>query len=230
MERVSIIPGKLPILLVAPHGYKLDDENTDIITEHIATQIDCYAVINRGWERDNKVDCFKDKADCNNVHHCKEDVVREEFLEPLLRYKSRIQAKQKNVFIFYIHGMSNKHKKIAKDENLDVVLGYGAGTPVSYSCDLWMKDLFLHLLENSGFNPYEGKNGGQMSGWGSSNMNQYFRKWHFEPNVHSMQIEIAYELRSVPELARLTAEYLGMAIKDILNYNTFRAIKHYKSY
>jgi hypothetical protein len=201
-----------------------------LITEYIAKQIDCYAVINRGWERSKVVDCFKDKADCNNVHHCKEDVVREEFLEPILRYKSRIQFKHKNVFIFYIHGMSNKHKKIAKDENLDIVLGYGAGTPVSYSCDLWMKDLFLHLIENSGFNPYEGKNGGQMSGWGVSNMNQYFRKWHFEPNVHSMQLELAYDLRCDPEIARLTAEYLGIAIKDIVNYNTFKSIKNYKSY
>ena len=77
MERVSVIEGKSPIIIVAPHGYKGDDENTDLIAEEIANALHCYAVINRGWERSDSVDFMKDKADCNNVYHCKEDVVRE---------------------------------------------------------------------------------------------------------------------------------------------------------
>jgi hypothetical protein len=63
MERVSITSGKQPILIVSPHGYKNDDENTATVAEAIASVLNCYAVINRGWERADDVDIFNDKAD-----------------------------------------------------------------------------------------------------------------------------------------------------------------------
>lgn len=230
MERVSIISGNIPIILVAPHGYEKDDENTAQIVEYMAKKIKCYAVINRGWERGTTVDCFKDKADCNNVHHCIQDVVKEEFLEPILRFKNRIQVKYPHVFVFYIHGMSNRHKVISNDPFLDLVIGYGAGSPNSHTCEPWMKELFMHLLYTSGLNPVEGKRGGPMSAWAKSNMNQYFRKWHFDPNVYSMQVEISYDLRNTIEMSLLTAEYLATAIADVLNYKSFSPIKKFKSY
>ena len=137
MERVSVIEGSIPVIVVAPHGFHGDDENTDLIAETIASTIDAYAVINRGWERGDTVDSFKDWADCNNVYHCKEDVVREEFLEPIIRFKNKILKKEQLAYIFYIHGMGNRHRAVAKDPYLDAVLGYGAGKPNSFSCDIW---------------------------------------------------------------------------------------------
>ena len=82
-ERVGIIIGKNPVILVAPHG--ADDTNTDIITERVAKKADCYAVINRGFERADFVDVIKDKADCNKIDHCKQEVVYEEFLKPIIK-------------------------------------------------------------------------------------------------------------------------------------------------
>lgn len=230
MERVSIIPGKLPIIIVAPHGYMGDDENTSVIAEYIANRIDAYAVINRGWERDDKVDFMLDKADCNNVNHCHEDVVKEEFLDPILRYKNRILQKYEECRIYYIHGMSNKHRQITGDPNLDLVIGFGAGSPNSFSCEKWQKDLFMHLLIDAGFNPYEGKKGGTMSGWSRNNMNQLFRKWYIDERVNSMQIEIVYDLRDNKDLAIITAEYIGDVIKRMLTVNSFTGSYVYKSY
>ena len=66
MEKVSVLEGTIPALIIAPHGFKNDDLNTDLIAEEIATDLSAYAVINRGWERADKVDWFNDKADCNN--------------------------------------------------------------------------------------------------------------------------------------------------------------------
>ena len=43
MERVSVIEGKRPIIFVAPHGYKGDDENTDAMVEHMSQQLSSYA-------------------------------------------------------------------------------------------------------------------------------------------------------------------------------------------
>lgn len=230
MERVSIISGKLPILIVAPHGFDGNDERTALIAEYIANTIGAYAVINRGWERDDTVDFMKDKADCNNVNHCHEDVVREEILEPIIRYKNRILMSFPFAYLYFIHGMSNKHRKISGDPNMDIVIGYGAGSPSSLTCDTWRKDLFIHLLIESGLHTYEGAKGGPMSGWARSNMNQLFRKWYSEPQVQAMQIEIIHDLREENDIAMITAEYLGAAMKDMLKakgFSTARATKAY---
>lgn len=230
MERVSIIAGHLPIIIVAPHGFNGDDENTSIVAEHTANSIGAYAVINRGWERAENVDYMLDKADCNDVNHCHEDVVKEEFLEPILRYRNKILQTSPIVHIYFIHGMSNKHRKIANDPNLDMVIGYGAGSPDSHTCSIWRKDLLCHLLNEAGVHTWEGKKGGPMSGWARSNMNQLFRKWYPDPQVQSMQIEIIHDLRSSSDAAIITAEYLATAVKDILAVKSFSPNKKVNSY
>jgi hypothetical protein len=229
-ERVSIIAGKKPVLVVAPHGYDQDDENTTYVAETIAEQINCYAVINRGWERADNVDCMLDKADCNNVVHCHEDVVREEFLDPILRYKNRILQAHNVCHMFYVHGMANRHRQLAGDLDMDMVIGYGAGSPNSHSCDPWRKDLFMHLLLEAGLHPYQGKSGGPMSGWARNNMNQLFRKWYNDPRVQSMQVEIVHDLRSDKDIARLTAHYVAEAIKDMLDVKSYNCTEKYKAY
>ena len=218
-ERVSIREGKIPVIIVATHGFQGDDENTAFIANHIRNSINAYAVINNGWERDDAVDYLLDKADCNNVLHCHEDVVKEEFLDPILRYTNRILKTHPEVFIYYIHGMSNKHRILANDPQLDAVIGYGAGSPNSFSCDPVKKDLFLQLLNISGINAYEGSKGGLMSGWARNNMNQLFRKWYPDPRVHSLQIEIVRDLRTPLDVAAITSEYIANAIDNALNSN-----------
>lgn len=230
MERVSIISGKLPILIVAPHGFNGNDENTAIIAEHIAKRINAYAVINRGWERNHVVDFMLDKADCNNVNHCLEDVVKEEFLDPIIRYKNKILKTNQTAYIYYIHGMGNKHRDFSSNKQMDAVIGYGRGSPNSFTCELWKKDLLCHLLNESGINTLEGRSGGLMSGWAKSNMNQLFRKWYYEPNVQSMQIEIVHELRSCPDISAITAEFIAIAMKNMLTIQSFNSTKSYKSY
>lgn len=229
MERVSTISGKLPIIVIAPHGFDGNDENTAIIAEHIAKSINAYAVVNRGWERDENVDYMLDKADCNNVYHCHEDVVKEEFLEPILRFKNRILQSHDKAYIYYIHGMGNRHRDIA-GEDMDIVLGFGAGSPSSHTCELWQKNLVCHLLNESGIKTFEGKKGGSMSGWSKLNMNQLFRKWYLEPNVSSMQLEIVHELRSCKDISILTAEYIGETLRFMLGIKSFSPQKEYNSY
>jgi hypothetical protein len=221
LERVSIIEGKTPILVVAPHGAPGDDVNTDIIAEHIASAINAYAVINRGWERAEKVDYFNDKADCNNFLHM-EDVVKDEFMEPILRFRSRIQRKHNTVVHMYmIHGMGNDIRNKTNDPNIDMIVGYGAGTPASYSCDPWRKDLFCYSMIQAGVNACQGKAGGMLSGWARNNMNQLFRKHYPDPRVQSMQIEIVRDLRNDATISQLTAEYLAGAMSDMLNYSSW---------
>ena len=230
MERVSIISGKTPVIIVAPHGYDGDDENTGVMAEYIANDLKAYAVINNAWERGKSVDFMADKADCNNVEHCHEDVVREEFLDPIIRFKNRILTRHQIAYIFYIHGMSNRHRKISKDPRLDVVVGYGAGNPNSLSCDIWQKNYFLHSLNQCGITAYEGKAGGQMSGWSRQNLNQYFRKWDYDANVSSMQVEIIYDLRKDKDLAEIAADYISMSINDVVKASSYQGGSSFKCY
>src|SRR5262252_8302687 len=220
LERVSIIEGRTPVLLVAPHGAKCDDVNTDHLAQHAANVLKAYAVINRGWERSEAVNYFEDKADCNNFNHM-EDVVRDEFLDPILRFRSRILKKHGAMFMFLLHGMSNDIRQKTGEPQLDMIVGYGAGTPPSYSCEIWRKDLFVYLLSQAGLTIWEGKPGGMMSGWTRNNMNQLFRKHYPDARVQSMQIEIVRALRNDDSMAELTAEYLATAVQDFVRYNAW---------
>ncbi|RTK96335.1 MAG: hypothetical protein EKK64_04355 [Neisseriaceae bacterium] len=216
MERTSIIEGNIPILLIAPHGHPKDDERTALITEFIANKINAYAVINRGWRRSEEVDFLKDKADCNNLLHCQQDVVREEILDPILRYKNKILKKHAEMYIFHIHGMSDKHRDICGDYTLDLVIGYGAGNPNRFTCDAWRKDLFIKYLEAEKITTYEGGRTSQMSGWSNQNMNQLFRFAFFDEKVQSMQIEIINELRRDNDIAMITADYLADCMMNLM--------------
>ena len=216
-ERVSVIEGKKPVILFAPHGYENDDEHTAHIVEQTANITNCYAVINRGWERSDAVDHLRDKANCNNVKHCKQDVVREEILDPILRYRSKILATYSLCYFLIIHGMSNNHRDRIGEDELDIVIGYGAGNPDSFSCATWRKDLFGFLLSEAGFHVYQGKAGGPLSGWAKKNMNQLFRKNYNDRRVHSMQIEIIKDLREDQEMSTLVAEYLAGCMDDLIH-------------
>lgn len=231
-ERVSTIIGKNPVILVAPHG--ADDINTDIIVEESAKLLNCFAVINRGFERSLDVDEENDKADCNKINHCKSDVVFDEFLKPILKFKDKIaQGSSKfniqnnstqhfpnfpnltygkygsfnPVHIFYIHGCGNAiHKKA--NENVGLIIGYGLGTKKdSLTCDIWRKNLFVELYRHylKNADVFEGRGGGKYAGRDSNNMNQYFRKHDFDIKVQSMQIEFPFDCRDNGVKAKATA-------------------------
>lgn len=229
MQRVKTIDGRLPIIVFAPHGFDGNDENTSIIAEAIAKQINASAVINLGWERSDTVDCLNDKADCNNVHHCHEDVVKDEILDPIMRFVQRAKATSKSVYMLNIHGMSDSHRITAKDK-LDLVIGFGEGDPPSFSMDIWRKNFMMSRLMGFGINAYEGKPGGKFSGWAKSNMNQLFRKWYPDQRVQSVQVELTHEIRSTKTMCLLTADYLATTIEDLMNTTNFSTMTTFKSY
>jgi hypothetical protein len=224
-ERVSIIEGKAPVIFVAPHGYAGNDTNTTFIVEAAAKQTNGFAVINRGWQRDPHVDIWNDKADCNNIEHCMENVVRDEFLDPIVRFKNRILNKfgYSEVFVFYIHGMSNNHRVLAGDPTLEMIIGYGDGKPPSLTCEEWRKDMLIYLLKKVGFTAYQAGARSQFAGWSKYNMNQLFRKRpeFRDSRVESYQVEIIHELREEPDIALLTGEYIGMAVEDLITSSSF---------
>ncbi len=210
MERTSAIEGNEPVIIVAPHGP--DDINTDIMAEKIAEELGSYAVINRGWKKSKTFDYWKDLADCNNVAHLHEDVIKEEFLDPIIKFKNKIKKKfQEDPFILIIHGCGNKVRKTANDHFLDMIVGSGLGA--FSSCKSKIKNAFIHYLQKEDFGVYEGKN--KYAGKSRNNLNQLFNFWYQEKNVNSLQLEIVKELRTEKDLFKATVEGITSAIDAI---------------
>lgn len=229
-ERVSVIRGKQPVILVAPHG--CDDTNTDIIAEVAANTIDCHAVINRGFERDDNVDVMRDKANCNRCDHVKQPVVYEEFLQPIEKIVNKFNQKYSKInpwwdrlasmddmttLILYIHGCGNDIHKIA-NTTVEVIVGYGLGNKEhSITCEDWRKELFLDFCRaNTNESVCCGKGGGKFAGRDSNNMNQYFRKHSKNPHVESLQLEFPYSTRSTQYDAEETGRFLADVVLALL--------------
>jgi N-formylglutamate amidohydrolase len=221
MERISIIEGKKPILFIAPHGRTGDDYNTSVIAEEAAKAINAYAVINRGWIKSNNYDYSREHADCNNTYHLQQDVIYDEFLMPIKRYINRIKKRYPAAYMITIHGCTNEVKKIANNPDLSMIVGYGIGTPISLTCQEWMKDLFCYQAAQFGWTVYEGGPGGPYSAWARQNLCQYYRKWEADLNVHAMQLEIVREWRSDKNKAAFTAECIADYVSEITNYSSW---------
>jgi hypothetical protein len=220
MERVSVIKGRRPIILVAPHGS--DDDFTAELTETCAGMLDAYAVINRGFERADDVDVLNDKADCNRVDHCEDEVVYEEYTNYILKYRKEIQDREDRVYIYHIHGFGNQVKG-SDGKAVDVVLGYGLGGNVkdSLTCRSSRINHFaaVYRANATGYVPTMtgkiavGKGGGKYAARTGNNMNQFFRQHDGDIYVESMQIEIAQRIRA--SNWRDMATVLAVVFEDI---------------
>jgi hypothetical protein len=228
--RVQIIEGKKPIIYVAPHGFENDDTNTAYIAEKLADYTNGYAVINRGWERANTVDYKNDKANCNNVEHCHKNVIKEEFLDPLIRFKNRIVKKWSRVCIVHLHGMADDIKNKTGLPDLNYVIGWGNGKPNSYSCQKWIKDFLIYnLATDDDCIVGEGKAGGNYAGWNKNNMNQLFSQWYPDDEVDSVQIEIAKSKRNSNMTSLLTAQTMALVMEGLLdNDSSWRMAVNYR--
>lgn len=218
MERVSVIEGDTPVLIIAPHGP--DDINTDILAESVANEFGAFAVINRGFKRSQVVDYSRDLVNCNDIRHIHTEVVLEEFLNPIIRSVAKIKKKyDDNVFVLIVHGCDDSVRKAARDPELDMIIGYGDGSPPSYSCKTKVKNAFAYHLQKENFGVYEGKAGGSYSGRSKNNLNQLFVKWFPTPKVNSLQLEIVRELRSDQEMIDITTHGLVSAIDALMLFD-----------
>lgn len=210
MERVSLVHGENPILIVVPHG--AEHENLAKAGEMLAHDLGGFAVINRGWRRSQRVNHAEDLANCNDVRHLHEDVVREEFLNPVLRMVARIKRNySESVLMFVLLPCGEDAKRSADGEMLDLVVGYGAGNPPSYSCGARTKNALIHFLQEEGFGVYEGDAGSRYSGKAKNSLNQLFVRSQ-ETDVESVQLAVVGDMISDDPMIAMTVEGLVSAV------------------
>tara|TARA_Y100000034_G_scaffold6762_1_gene7438 strand:+ start:4107 stop:4823 length:717 start_codon:yes stop_codon:yes gene_type:complete len=221
-ERVSIINGSVPLLLVCPHGD--DDTNTNVVTEKCAEAIDAYALINHGWKRSDDVDEINSFADCNSVAHIMDTnnfVVNDEYGKEFIKFRQKIMKKWSGFYIFHIHGIGNHIKKKAND-NVHLIMGFGKSKKnPSLTCELWVKDAFAKCVEDQGMGNlviYQGMAGGSYTARKNDNVNQYYRQYTHEPTIQSVQLEVTYDLRDDKQIAEHTGKFLAGCFHQLLSY------------
>jgi nitrogen regulatory protein PII len=217
MERVSALEGDLPILVIAPYG--LEDKGTGEIAKRIHQEIDAFAVINWGWKKTNKPNYETEEADCNSLLDIKlEPVVDDEFLQPIMNYVYRILSNWGRANIFILHGIENSVTRRSKNQDLDLVVGYGSGniSSKSHSCDPIMKDAFINYLLRQNIKTYQGSGDGDFSGNNKNCINQLYRRGNYwNSSVHSMEIGIVEDLRSDDSMAVILATELSDCMEEI---------------
>lgn len=213
---------KVPAIIVAPHGYKYDDTNTDYIADTISNLLDCTHIINYGWERSDKFDYFKDKANCNNIEHIKEDVIKDEFLNPIINSYNNYLNRGYLPSIFIIHGVHDSIRNSPNAKYLDLIIG--SGSTKRRSCSLWDEHFFCRCLSNKMFNVWKGDENGKYSGSTYNNLNQLLNHNDYKNNFanvekSSFQIEIVKSLRK-DELTMFDASH--RIADSILNFLTIK--------
>jgi hypothetical protein len=219
--------GQNNILLVSPHGHKLDDTHTDIVTKVIANELKCSYVLNFGWKRNQEVNPALGLANCNDVEHCKQPEVQE-FLNPVVDIADSLVKRFGTVQVYFIHGMGDSIRE--KFAGVDAVIGYGEGKEQRYTCDIWRKNLLIDMMTDCGWLCYEGAPGGKFSAYNKTNLTQAVSNSPFKGTRkrHGIQIEIVGSRRKSEYLAELTGQSLAKAILMAQQYVQTHSMDNYK--
>ncbi len=212
-ERVTTLLGTSNIILVAPHNHDMDDSNTGEIAIAAAKSLNAHAIINNGWKRSKTVDELKSEANCNNIDHCNNPVVKAEFLDPINYAINSVQNNYKSPpLILTIHGVGNSIRTKARDSNLDIIVGFGAGDKPRLTCTQWLTDSFMDTLTMF-WRAYEGAPGGDYSARSSKNLTQALHRTYLN-QINILQLEFVYAIRK----DNLTAEDVGMKLAIVTTY------------
>lgn len=211
-ERVTIKTRPSNILIVCPHGHKLDDEHTNILSDKLAAKLNCHAVINNGWKRSDEVDALLSNANCNNYKHCSEPVVLEEFLTPIgeaITFMLDEEEDVDNPLVLCVHGIGNSVRKKHNEPYLDIVVGFGNGDPARHTCAIWRKNAIVDCLAINNFKTYEGSKGGPYSAHSYNNLVQGIRR---DYGVDVLQLEFIHAIRSTEKIIEDTADRVAKAV------------------
>ena len=218
-NEIEFISGSNNILLVAPHGHHLDDENTGTLTRLVAEQNGCYAIINEVYRKPKKpnnhvtADKQNKRVNLNRQNQVKTHL-KKEFLEPLIKYKDEIVEQFGNVFLLWIHGADDasvrddiKEEASVSPEEIKVLFGYGQDadeTQQRHTAQIEKVQKFIDRFNQAGLNAIPAndtirkKNADKENvdkqksfcAWDIHNMNQFFRVGEYhDPNVESTQLE-----------------------------------------
>jgi hypothetical protein len=234
-KTIEKIEGRCGILLIAPHGFPGDDDNTGTLTRKVAQRLGCYAIINEVYRKPEKrkdpssgrmreiPDRDQRRINLNRFSQV-EEYAKEEFLVPILEYTERITRNHGRALVLWIHGI--------KDQNISgnvvdgsageihVVLGIGQGNSDGFTADQSSVARLIICLRDNAIKQINGvlaKKESNYSGSHENTMNQLFTKKHYGLlKVQSFQLEIKFTGFRDPESIERAAEALGDALSTFM--------------
>jgi len=214
---IEFYPGSTNILLIAPHGYPDDDENTAELTQKIADQLKCSAIINRTYlkpydtkkskRNGGKADLENNFLDLNSIDQAK---LHPDFIPGI----KNVVEDGTPTTVIWIHGALNENikaeaKRISNfkkvPDQLHALIGYGQGPDQSIKGRKRTKEeeddsptigkdraeRFAQLLTAGGMNTELTRRlAKNFCGRAHDNMNQWFLGKYESDSVQSLQIEI----------------------------------------
>jgi len=223
-REIEIIRGRNRVVLVAPHGFPDDDENTGTLAREIAGKLGSYALINEHYRKPkkNKRDVPDKQRAVLNLNRCNqvEEHLRDEFLRPLQSFVREIGHNHVPALVLWIHGIrdDNIERAVGNGHSMGihVAVGAGQGIPDRWTARLRTTLALLESLGNNKLRPIHGAfalRGSDYCGWHPNIMNQYFFKRSYKhTSVESVQLEIKYtgfRDKHVQEAAAAFAEALA---------------------
>ncbi|BBO78608.1 hypothetical protein DSCW_60250 [Desulfosarcina widdelii] len=222
-DHITIIKGSTDILLIAPHacirdGKPKDDENTGPITEAVARQIGCSAIINTHYHKPDKKKYRKghkpkideypygseyDNLNLNVIAHAEQvpgylGAIRDVVGEP---------GRPGKTTVIWIHGADDIKAKVVADAGtydsppaeIDAFIGYGQGDEPKtktggdrHTAEPETVERFRKALISNGMNAVPtDDNADNYRGRSEAGMNQWFRNEGYTfGQVESIQLEI----------------------------------------
>ncbi len=223
--------GSSPIVIVAPHAVEDDDENTKVIAEEMAKNLNAFLLINDKFHKptDNKDDSTED---FNHLPPSKDGKYEwdkrvpemkafYDKLESLAKKASSLSKdNNKRCLVLFIHGLSH--------DKYDIDLGAGAKSAPnmvinaeqhvkakdnsgSITAPIKFVENFKEILKKEGLKVGTGD---VFSAWDEQNGTQYLR--NIGMDCYSIQLEINTNLRDDP---KKTAEVLSNAVKQLKDFS-----------
>jgi len=190
----EIITGSTNVILVAPHGYPGDDDNTGQLARLLAEKLNCNAIINEVYRKpkDDEITDFDKKiVNLNKLNTYKKNkALYNSFVGPIKDSVKQSVDKHKKAFVFHIHGIDDPNIETV-DKELEILLGIGLTDKKKeknrYTLLKGDVEKLLELLNGVRLNTQTTKHN-DYAGWSKHNLNQLFQKDVEE--VSSVQLEI----------------------------------------
>jgi hypothetical protein len=241
-EGIERIEGRCGILLIAPHGFRGDDDNTGTLTRKVAQRLGCYAIINEVYQKPEKrrdpksglmrevPDIARRRINLNRFSQV-EEFAKEEFLVPVLEYTERIIKDHGIAYVLWIHGIKDRNiAENAVDANagdVHVVLGIGQGNRRGFTADGSAVAGLIKCFKDNGVTPINAalaKKESSYSGSHENIMNQVFIRKHYGlSKVQSIQLEVKYTGFRDPHAIETSARAFSSALSRFITPRSSRA-------
>jgi DNA polymerase III sliding clamp (beta) subunit (PCNA family)/ParB-like chromosome segregation protein Spo0J len=240
--RIKHLMGANRVLVIAPHGLRENDNNTDLIAEQIHKDLGCFAVINTGFRRPDE-----DKGETSDLKKSLLDLGKisdgeqlrstnkgipqeEDFLGWIDSFLNEISKNHGEPFVVHIHGIDTENiKQVASltnyrknPDDLHVLVGYGQTnaknqtslTATKNTVDDLIKNLSVEKINATEAPVVRISINGKRRGYCGSE-SDVLNQYLRNKKIkgQSIQLEIREAgFRDKPEIARKTAESVGKAI------------------